>query len=156
MHYLKILTSGFIIFVISFTVSAAQDEAAWNEVLKKQFYQDRAIKESNDVIELEAPYRAEDAALVPIKINSKINQKANKYIKRITLVIDKNPTPFAGEFNFTPKSGKADIAMRLRVNTYSYVRAIAEMNDGSLHMTKSLSKPAAAVRRRLERISMPR
>ena len=140
MHYLKLLISGFIIFVISFTVSAAQDEAAWNEVLKKQFYQDRAIKESNDVIELEAPYRAEDAALVPIKINSKINQKANKYIKRITLVIDKNPTPFAGEFNFTPKSGKADIAMRLRVNTYSYVRAIAEMNDGSLHMTKKFVK----------------
>ena len=30
--------------------------------------------------------------------------------------------------------------MRIRVNTYSYVRAIAEMNDGKLYMTKKFVK----------------
>jgi sulfur-oxidizing protein SoxY len=144
-NYLTKAISVLFIALISFSASAVtptvvKDEIAWNKVLRNQFYGDKAIKESNDIIELEAPYRAEDAAMVPIKITSKINQSNKRYIKTITLIIDKNPTPFAGEFNFTPISGKADIAMRMRVNTYSYIRAIAELNDGSLHMTKKFVK----------------
>ena len=140
MYYSKLFISTILVFFISFNASAAKDEIAWNQVIRNQFYGDQAIQESNDIIELEAPYRAEDAALVPIRITSKINQTNSRYIKTITLIIDKNPTPFAAEFNFTPLSGKADIAMRMRVNTYSYIRAIAEMNDGSLHMTKKYVK----------------
>lgn len=131
---------GFFIFLISFSVFAAQDEIAWNQTLRNQFFGNKSITESNEIIEIDAPYRAEDAALVPIKINSKIKQTKSKYIKKITLLIDKNPIPFAAEFDFTSLSGKADIAMRLRVNTYSFIRAIAEMNDGSLHMTKKFVK----------------
>ncbi|WP_031432757.1 quinoprotein dehydrogenase-associated SoxYZ-like carrier [Methylomarinum vadi] len=119
---------------------AAQEESKWTNELKQQFFAGKTIKESDDVISIDAPYRAEDPALVPVKIISKIPQTPNKYIKKILVLVDKNPFPFVGEFEFTPASGKADLAMRVRVNTYSYIRAIAEMNDGALYMTKKFVK----------------
>lgn len=135
------LLSGFIILLlIPAWASAAKDETAWNTVLKQQYFSGKDIQEGREVIEIEAPYRAEDPALVPIKIISKIAQSNDHYIKKIMLFIDKNPYPFVGEFEFTPLSGKADIAMRLRVNTYSYIRAVAEMNNGKLYMTKKFVK----------------
>lgn len=117
-----------------------QDETAWNSGLKTQLFGERDIGEGNEVVELTAPYRAEDPALVPVQVTSKIPQTAEKYVKTITLVIDNNPVPFAAAFTFTPDSGKADVAMRLRVNSYTYVRAIAETNDGKLHMAKAYVK----------------
>ena len=50
------------------------------------------------------------------------------------LLIDKNPTPVAGIFTLSPKAGRADIAIRVRLEEYTYVRAVAELNDNSLHM----------------------
>jgi sulfur-oxidizing protein SoxY len=132
-----------LVAVIAFsagTLAAGEDESAWNGGLKKQYFGDRPIEESTSVIELTAPYRAEDPALVPISVTAKIPQTADKYIKKVTLVIDNNPTPFAASFDFTPQSGKADVAMRLRVNTYTFVRAIAETSDGKLSMTKAFVK----------------
>ncbi len=119
---------------------AEQDENEWNNTLKNQYFSGKSIEESNNIIELDAPVRAEDPALVPLKINSKIKQTDGGYIKKILVLVDKNPFPFVGEFEFTPYSGKADLAMRIRVNTYSYIRAIAEMNDGKLYMTKKYVK----------------
>lgn len=121
-------------------IGAETDEVEWDSVLKEQYFADRTITESSDVIDLEAPYRAEDPALVPLRIVSKINQSEASYIKRILVLVDKNPFPFVGDFEFTPNSGKADLAMRIRVNTYSYIRAIAEMNDGKLFMAKKFVK----------------
>jgi sulfur-oxidizing protein SoxY len=119
---------------------AANDDADWTNKLKDQYFAGKSIEESSDVIEIDAPYRAEDPALVPIKIVSKVPQTRDSYIKKILVLVDKNPFPFVGEFEFTPESGKADLAMRIRVNTYSNIRAIAEMNDGRLIMTKKFVK----------------
>ncbi|MGZ5069549.1 MAG: quinoprotein dehydrogenase-associated SoxYZ-like carrier [Methylobacter sp.] len=120
--------------------TAAEDEKIWNNILKPEYYGQQAIQESDDVIELDAPVRAEDPALVPFKITSKIKQTKDSYIKRILVLVDNNPFPFVGDFGFTPASGKADVAMRIRINSNSYIRAIAEMNDGKLVMTKKFVK----------------
>jgi len=121
-------------------LAAGEDESAWTGGLKQKFFGDRPIAEGNDVIELSAPYRAEDPALTPVSVSAKLPQGKDKYIKTITLVVDNNPTPFAAAFHFTPDSGKADVAMRLRINAYTHVRAIAETSDGALSMSKSYVK----------------
>ena len=132
------------IFLLALTPALAsaleKDETNWNNVLKNQYYSGKSIQESDDVITIEAPYRAEDPALVPLKITSHIKQTKEKYIKKITIFVDKNPFPFVGEFEFTPESGKADLAMRVRVNTYSYIRAVAELNNGQIYMSKKFVK----------------
>ena len=138
----QILKISFIaLLILPFIVTAAaKDEKQWHTVLKNQYFSGQTIEESKDMIEIDAPYRAEDPALVPIKITSHIKQTKERYIKKMTVFVDNNPFPFVGEFEFTPESGKADIAMRVRVNSYSYIRAIAETNDGKFYMNKKFVK----------------
>ncbi len=137
-HFIKIIVLALLLSpVLAF---AEQDETEWNNILKNQYFSGKTIEESDKVIELDAPIRAEDPALVPLKINTKIKQTNDSYIKKILVLVDKNPFPYVGEFEFSPHSGKADLAMRIRVNTYSYIRAIAEMNDGKLYMSKKYVK----------------
>lgn len=110
----------------------------WDEQLKPANFKDRPIIEGagNNVIEIKAPFRAEDAAIVPISIHSKIPQTPDLYIQKLHVFIDKNPLPLVGIFEFSPASGKADIAMRVRVDDFSFVRAIAELNTGELYMAE--------------------
>ena len=138
-------TKAYCLLVVSLlfanlALAAGEEDAAWNNVLKKKYFGDRTIDESGTSIELTAPYRAEDPALVPISITAKTPQTPSNYIKTITLIIDNNPVPFAAAFHFTPESGKADIATRLRFNAYTNIRAIAETNDGKLSMVKAFVK----------------
>jgi sulfur-oxidizing protein SoxY len=121
-------------------IAAADSESKWNSVLRNRYFGQQKIVESDKVIELTAPYRAEDPALVPISVISKMEQGSARYIERIVLLVDKNPEPFVGDFQFSPESGKADLAMRVRINTYSNVRAIARLNTGELHMHKVFVK----------------
>lgn len=136
----KLLLLLLMVFIIPATAFAAKDEAIWTQRLKPQFFSDKQISPGDHVIQLTTPKRAEDPALVPIKVTASFAQTKDKYIKRLILLIDKNPVPLIGEFEFTPDSGKADIAMRVRVNTYSYIRAVAEMNNGDLFMVKKFVK----------------
>lgn len=140
MKYVKLLSAIFITIGLPVVAVAAEDENNWNKVLKAQFFNQQAIETSDKFIELEAPVRAEDPSIVPIKVTSKIKQNKDHYIKKILVLVDNNPYPYVGEFEFTPESGKADIAMRIRVNTNSHIRAIAQMNDGKLTMTKKFVK----------------
>ncbi|NOT10222.1 MAG: quinoprotein dehydrogenase-associated SoxYZ-like carrier [Methylococcaceae bacterium] len=132
----------FCLLLLTSTLAVADngDESEWNTVLKNQYFPGQSIAETNDVIELEAPYRAEDPSLVPLRIVSKIKQSQDNYIKKILVLIDKNPFPFVGEFELSPDSGKADLAMRVRVNNYSNIRVIAQMNNGKLFMSKKFVK----------------
>jgi len=43
-------------------------------------------------------------------------------------------------FHLTPDSGRADLSTRIRLQTYSHVRAIATMSDGALYMSAKLVK----------------
>ncbi len=140
MKYSKLWPAFFITALLPMATMAAEDENIWNKVLKAEFFAGQAIAESDQAIELEAPLRAEDPSLVPVKVSSKIKQTPEQYIKKILVLVDNNPYPYVGEFEFSPDSGKADIAMRIRVNSNSWIRAIAQMNDGTLTMTKKFVK----------------
>ena len=120
-------------------VMADEDNARWL-ALKAFLYADREIQDGSDVLDLAAPIRAHDAAIVPIVITAKIPQTPERYIQRIALLIDNNPSPMAGVFELTPRSGNATIATRVRINEYTNVRAIAETNDGALYMTTRFVK----------------
>ncbi len=43
-------------------------------------------------------------------------------------------------FNFTLESGRADIETRVRIEEYTYVRAVALTNDGKLYMAANYVK----------------
>lgn len=117
---------------------AQESEATWNS-LRTSVIGERSIVDGANVIELVAPSRAEDAAIVPLEVRLKA-PGAGK-VKALTLVIDENPSPVVATFTFG--DGEAfDLSTRVRVDRYSFVRAIAETDDGRLHMVKTYVKAA--------------
>lgn len=119
--------------------TTVEEDMAWTGGLRSAHFQDREIH-TDDLITLEAPQRADNAAIVPVSIRANIPQTEDRYIRTIWLFVDKNPGPLVGKFHFTPASGRADLGLRLRVDAYSPVRAIAETNDGELHMSRRFVK----------------
>lgn len=133
----------FVLLVLSLgmCVSAAQaaTDDRWLE-LKGAYFGDRTITEGEDIISMEAPKRAHDAAVVPIVIKA---VDPGRQINQVHLIVDKNPLPLAGIFKFSEEAGGWEsLETRIRINEYTDVRAIAELSDGSLHMTSRFIKAA--------------
>lgn len=120
-------------------VGTAAADQPWTDI-RAALYGEREIRDGAGVISLDAPVRAHDAAIVPIRIDALMPQTAERHIKAVTLVIDQNPAPIAGTFHLTPESGIASVATRVRVNQYTDVRAIAETSDGELYMASRFVK----------------
>ena len=112
----------------------------WQKVRASLFQSRSIVTTGEDVISLDVPVRAEDAAIVPIAIKARFPQTPARYIDKVYLIIDNNPSPVSAIFQFTPLSGRADIETRVRIDEYTHVRAIAETNDGQLHMTTRFVK----------------
>ncbi|MCF8192378.1 MAG: quinoprotein dehydrogenase-associated SoxYZ-like carrier [Burkholderiales bacterium] len=111
--------------------------------IRQFLFADRPIADNaGDVVEIDAPFRAEDAAVVPIGLKAKSDQAPGRYIRKMWLLVDKNPTPIAASFELTPESGRADIETRIRLEEYTWVRVVAETSDGQLHMARKFVRAA--------------
>lgn len=110
---------------------AAGKDPAW-PALAAQVFNDKPIGDGSRVLAIDAPYRAEDAALVPVALRSLLPAGDARRIVRLTLMIDANPSPLAAVFELGAASGIDRIATRVRVDDYTTMHAVAEMADGSL------------------------
>lgn len=107
--------------------------------LKPLLFGDRPIQpHATDVLQIFVSQRADDAAVVPVMVRTYVKQKPERYIKHVYLIIDENPSPFGVKFTMTPRSGRADVETRVRMESSSPIRVIAEMNDGSLWMDSAM------------------
>lgn len=107
--------------------------------LKGDVFGDRTLLLDTGLVRIEAPKRAQDAALVPVDIYID-PAKAPDGVKAITMIIDVNPAPVAATFQLGKDAGVTHLSTRVRVNDYSYVRAIAETGSGELHMAQTFVK----------------
>ncbi len=103
------------------------------EKISSRLFPGRALRAGSDTVQMIAPLRAAYGASVPIKVVSKLPQKPELYVRRLYLVVDKNPSPVAAVFDLTTEVGQADFETRLRVDEYSHVRVVSELSDGTLH-----------------------
>jgi sulfur-oxidizing protein SoxY len=108
--------------------------------LVQDIFNNRPMTDGSDVIAIEMPYRAEDAAIVPVTLRSKLPADDSRQIKSITLVIDQNPAPMAAKFELGSAAHVSEISTRVRVNSYTNVHAVAELSDGKLYMIKTFVK----------------
>ncbi|MCB1353522.1 MAG: quinoprotein dehydrogenase-associated SoxYZ-like carrier [Rhodobacteraceae bacterium] len=99
------------------------------DFIKGDIVGDTGLEDGAPLFDLEAPYRANDAATVPVVID----QKSNDFgpLERLRLVIDENPSPLAADITFGPAMQPVHFELRVRVNQYSNIRAIATTPDGS-------------------------
>jgi sulfur-oxidizing protein SoxY len=141
-HGLAWNTAGAMVSCALLLAAAAPALAADNWAkIRPALFQNRAIAEDTaEMIELVTPVRAEDAAVVPIAIRTRLAQSPGLYAKRLFLIIDNNPAPLAAVFKLTPELGRADIETRVRIEEYTNIRVVAEMSDDSLHMVSRYVK----------------
>ncbi|MBV9065050.1 MAG: quinoprotein dehydrogenase-associated SoxYZ-like carrier [Methylobacteriaceae bacterium] len=143
--FLSSLAGGVLALAIGFAGDGnAQSPAPpdpWPSLAGDLFH-DRPMQNGDSLIALEAPYRAEDAALVPMTLRFALPQGDRRQVKRVTLVIDQNPAPMAASFEIGPNSGLTSIATRLRVNDYTNVHEVAELSDGNLYVVEKYVKAA--------------
>jgi sulfur-oxidizing protein SoxY len=121
--------------------SAATSEAndPWPGLVQ-DIFNGLPMNDGSDVIAIEMPYRAEDAAIVPVTLRTRLPAGDSRRVLTITLVIDQNPAPMAAKFQLGPDAGVSEISTRVRVNNYTDVHAVAELSDGKLYMTKTYVK----------------
>jgi len=123
--------------------SAAAEEgdtdraARWKQVQQAIFHS-REIENAGGIISIDAPPRALDAALVPIELQITGKQP----VKGVYVVIDDNPAPMAAHFVFGPDADPHDLQLRVRVNAYTNIHAVAETADGKLHAATKFVKAA--------------
>jgi sulfur-oxidizing protein SoxY len=108
--------------------------------LVQDIFNNRAMNDGAGLIAIEMPYRAEDAAIVPVTLRATLPPGDTRRVLAITLVIDQNPAPMAARFELGPDSSVSEISTRVRVNNYTDVHAVAELSDGQLYMTKTYVK----------------
>jgi sulfur-oxidizing protein SoxY len=137
----RVLLAALIATGVSIATSAgvaARSEPAddsWPE-LKRTLFENREIAENSAFVVLDAPFRAEDAALVPITMSVRQPHGDPRRVVRMSLVINENPVPLAGTFTLGQTSGIVQISTRVRLNANTYVHLVAELSDGSLTESK--------------------
>lgn len=113
--------------------------ARWAD-LRHAIFGDRTVEDAGDLVAIDAPARAEDAAIVPVAI--RVAETLAPEIRGLYLVIDDNPSPLAAHFVLGPVADSREIATRVRIDDYTYVHAVAETADGRLYATARFIKAA--------------
>ena len=110
--------------------------------LAEQIFGDRSIGDGAAVLTIDAPYRAEDAAVVPVTLRWVLPDEDRREVRAVTLVIDANPSPLAARFVIGEGSGVDRIATRVRVDDYTNFHVVAELSDGTLLASRRYVKAA--------------
>ena len=142
MHQIsKLIVAGLLFAAMSVSVRAndelAEGQARWRDVAAAIFGE-RPIGDGSALLKLTTPAQAMDAALVPMTIE----MIGDAPIVAISLVIDNNPSPLAGTFRLGPAFARQPIKMRVRVNEFTVMHAVAETADGKLYAIARYVKAA--------------
>ena len=114
-------------------------EARWTD-LKQTIFKDIDLKSGEGIIELSTPNRAPDAAFVPMSFKTHKLKNQDDFITKVHLVIDMNPSPYSGTFQFATKIDQIELATRIRLDAYTKVRVIAETKKGDYFMAANFVK----------------
>lgn len=123
-----LLAAVFALMSLSSLAHAEANTTYW-QAMQKDFFPNKTLQESSD-IQISAPKRAESGAQVPFSFYIASPMTASSYIKSVSVIADANPVPLVAVYHFNPKSGRAEIATRIRLEVDSLVHVVAETSDG--------------------------
>ena len=82
----------------------------------------------------------ENGNTVPISLSVDSPMTEVDYVTAVHVFAEANPLPHVATFHFTPRSGVAQVATRIRLSDSQHVIAVAEMSDGLAYTTKNYVK----------------
>jgi sulfur-oxidizing protein SoxY len=103
--------------------------SAW-QLLREKYYDETYMS-------LEVPGNTPDPAATPLTLRFADDDR--RRIKRVRVFIDNNPSPLVATFDFADMP-VTEIDLRVRIDRFTSVRAIAETADGGLEMRSSWVK----------------
>lgn len=99
-----------------------------------------AKSENDKAITFELPEIAENGNTVPFTIAYEGDMTGKSQVKSFHLIASGNPLPSVAAFHFSPLSGRAAVASRMRLAKTQEVVVIAEMADGRFALAKRTVK----------------
>jgi len=81
-------------------------------------------------ISIDLPEIAENGTAVPLAVTVESPMTTADRITDVLVVADGNPNPRVAAFRFTPMSGRAEVATRIRLNATENVIVVARTGDG--------------------------
>lgn len=91
-------------------------------------------------IKMDLPEIAENGASVPLTFSVDSPMTEASHVTEVLIVSEGNPNPAIATLVFTPLSGKAEAAVRIRLAATQNVALIAKMNDGATFIEKKQVK----------------
>jgi sulfur-oxidizing protein SoxY len=117
-------------FLSASVCHAELSEKNW-PLIKEAFFSNRPIG-NTELIQVTAPLGAENAGQVPVTL--KVQNQINDAIKSIYIFIDANPIPLAATYQIPHYFNQLNLATRVRLDSDSTIRAVAETQSGALLM----------------------
>lgn len=101
--------------------------------MRPQFYGRRDIGEVGDqLMSIEAPAATPDPSATPVVL--RFGGALEGKVKQVRVIIDNNPSPLVTTMDLKEGLPVNEIDLRVRIDRFTSVRAIAETTDGKLEM----------------------
>jgi sulfur-oxidizing protein SoxY len=81
-------------------------------------------------ISIELPEIAENGNTVPLQVTVDAPMAADNYVSEVMVLAEGNPNPGVATFHFSPVSGKAQAATRIRLATTQNIVVVAKTSKG--------------------------
>lgn len=91
-------------------------------------------------ISIELPEIAENGNTVPLSFSVDAPMTADDHVAEVLVVAEGNPRPGVGTFHFSPTSGKAEAATRIRLATTQNIIVVAKTSKGEFLTNQKLVK----------------
>jgi sulfur-oxidizing protein SoxY len=101
--------------------------------MRAQLYGTRAIGELGEqLMSIDAPTSTPDPSATPIVV--RFGSELTGKVKQLRVIVDNNPSPMVTTMNLQPGLPVDEIDLRVRIDRFTSVRAIAETDAGRLEM----------------------
>ncbi len=92
---------------------------------------------ASDRLHLVMPRTFPNGYTVPLNVNVDSPMTENDYVRYVRVVAPRNPLIEVATFHFVPQRSEPRVSTRIRLAEPQDVLAFAELNDGTLLMTKT-------------------
>jgi sulfur-oxidizing protein SoxY len=83
-------------------------------------------------VTVKIPPITENGTSVAFRVDVESPMTQEDHVLRIAVFAEENPVPDIAHYELGPRAGIASVESRIRMNGSQRIRAVAEMNDGSL------------------------
>ncbi|MBJ6373323.1 quinoprotein dehydrogenase-associated SoxYZ-like carrier [Sedimentitalea arenosa] len=104
------------------------DGPTWQELRDDFVPSGTDVRDGAALFTVDAPYRANDAATVPVVIRQ---VDPTVTLRKAQVIIDENPAPMAADLTFGDRMQPVDFELRVRIDQYSNVRVLATTEAGT-------------------------